>query len=98
LSTISKIDKENKIKLLSVKCIWTGAGMINPKHQDKILKLIDNVELYHSYGMTETTFIVFSGQYNANKPGSPGKLLPIFKCKVCKQFILNNFLLKYIVI
>ncbi|XP_066996665.2 luciferin 4-monooxygenase isoform X2 [Anabrus simplex] len=83
LALISKRDLITDEIFRSVRQVWTGAASVNPDIQ-KIVneKLAGHGHLHHSYGLTETTFTVFTGLYRLDKSGSPGKLTPGLECKV----------------
>ena len=55
---------------------------MSPLVQCALQSRLPSVKLYHSYGMTETTFTTFCGEVRADKPGSPGTLVRGMECKV----------------
>ncbi|XP_014261977.1 4-coumarate--CoA ligase 1-like [Cimex lectularius] len=73
-------------ELSSVREIFTGAGPITLSQQKSLLaKLHPSAKLYHSYGMTETTFVVLFGEHREDKPGSAGTLVPGIKAQIVTE-------------
>ncbi|XP_063233856.1 uncharacterized protein LOC134537404 [Bacillus rossius redtenbacheri] len=68
---------------LSVTRVWTGAGHVTGEMQRAaVCRLSSGAALYHSYGLTETTFTVLTGKCRPDKPSSSGKLCAGMQCKV----------------
>jgi len=78
-----KRDVLDKPKCSSVRHIWTGAAPLSPKLQQLVLeKLAGRAVLHHSYGLTETTFAMFTCTVDSCRLGTPGKVTPGMECKV----------------
>ena len=78
-----KRDVLDKPECKSVHHIWTGAAALSPKVQLLALeKLSRRAILHHSYGLTETTFTMFTCVVGPNSLGTPGRLTPGMECKV----------------
>jgi len=83
LQMIGNFIKEAADYLQTVTRIWTGASAVRSELQEKVSQALAlKPTLYHSYGMTETTFTVFAGAARAEKPGSCGTINNGFFCKV----------------
>jgi acyl-coenzyme A synthetase/AMP-(fatty) acid ligase len=73
----------NKPECSSVRHIWTGAAPLSVKFQQLALeKLAGRAVLHHSYGLTETTFTMFTCTVDKCRLGTPGKVTPGMECKV----------------
>lgn len=82
-----KRDVLDKPEFSSVRHIWTGAAPLSPKLQQLVLqKLAGRALLHHSYGLTETTFTMFTCTVDNFRLGTPGKVTPGMECKVCYIF------------
>jgi long-subunit acyl-CoA synthetase (AMP-forming) len=78
-----KRDVLDKPECSSVLHIWTGAAPLSVKIQQLALeKLAGGTVLHHSYGLTETTFTMFTCTVDKFKLGTPGKVTPGMECKV----------------
>ncbi|PSN34955.1 hypothetical protein C0J52_17628 [Blattella germanica] len=78
-----KRDVLDKPECKSVQHIWTGAAPLSPKIQLLALeKLGGRAVLHHSYGLTETTFTMFTCIVENSSLGTPGRLTPGMECKV----------------
>lgn len=82
LVSLGKLPAESLARLASVRRIFSGAAQISPLVQSALQARLPHVTLFHSYGMTETTFTTFVGEVRADKPGSPGTLVRSMECKV----------------
>ncbi|XP_069682902.1 luciferin 4-monooxygenase-like [Periplaneta americana] len=83
LVLLLKRDVLDKPECSSVRHIWTGAAPLNPKLQQLALKKLDGrATLHHSYGLTETTFTMFTCEVDNHRVGTPGKVTPGMECKV----------------
>jgi len=80
---LMKRDVLDKPECSSVRHIWTGAAPLNPNFQQLVLeKLAGRAVLHHSYGLTETTFTMFTCTVESCRLGTPGKVTPGMECKV----------------
>ncbi|GFG40222.1 hypothetical protein Cfor_09810, partial [Coptotermes formosanus] len=80
---LMKKDVLDKPECSSVRHIWTGAAPLSPKLQQLVLdKLAGRAVLHHSYGLTETTFTMFTCTVESCTLGTPGKVTPGMECKV----------------
>nr|CAD7392270.1 unnamed protein product [Timema cristinae] len=83
LSLLCKEQRLAGIDLGSVCRLFTGAAPISPGIQAAVKKCLpEGTTLYHSYGLTETTFVMLSGECREDKPYSPGMLVSGMECKV----------------
>ncbi|KAL1117776.1 hypothetical protein AAG570_004091 [Ranatra chinensis] len=82
LVSLGKHEGVTAERMKSVRRIFSGASQINPKYQEIMSNCFPHIELYHSYGMTETCFVTYCGKYRPDKPGSCGLLVDTIKCKV----------------
>lgn len=82
LVSFSKHPVDELAKLKSLRRLWSGAAQISPLVQSALQSRLPHVKLFHSYGMTETTFTTFCGEVRADKPGSPGPLVNSMECRV----------------
>ncbi|KAK9506516.1 hypothetical protein O3M35_008439 [Rhynocoris fuscipes] len=86
LATLAKNKEIMAENLKSIQEVYTGAGAIITKHQLALKsKLSKHAKLYHSYGMTETTFVVLFAESRYDKPGSSGKLLSGISAKIVSE-------------
>jgi hypothetical protein len=53
-------------------------------------KLAGSAVLHHSYGLTETTFTMFTCTVDNCRLGTPGKVTPGMECKVSSIFIKTD--------
>jgi long-subunit acyl-CoA synthetase (AMP-forming) len=78
-----KRDVLDKAECSSVRHIWTGAAPLSVRIQQLVLhKLAGRAVLHHSYGLTETTFTMFTCTVDTVTLGTPGKVTPGMECKV----------------
>jgi long-subunit acyl-CoA synthetase (AMP-forming) len=78
-----KRDVLDKPECRSIRHIWTGAAPLSVKIQQLVLeKLAAGAMLHHSYGLTETTFTMFTCTVDKFKLGTPGRVTPGMECKV----------------
>nr|CAD7256902.1 unnamed protein product [Timema shepardi] len=83
LSLLCKEQRMVGIDLGSVCRVFTGAAPISPGIQTAVKKCLpEGTTFYHSYGLTETTFVMLSGECREDKPYSPGMLVSGMECKV----------------
>nr|CAD7587577.1 unnamed protein product [Timema genevievae] len=83
LSLLCKEERLAGIDLGSVCRVFTGAAPISPGIQAAVKKCLpEGTTFYHSYGLTETTFVMLSGECREDKPYSPGMLVSGMECKV----------------
>ena len=82
LVSLSKQEPESVARLAPLRRLWSGAAQVSPLVQSALQSRLPDVKLFHSYGMTETTFTTFCGEVRADKPGSPGTLVRGMECKV----------------
>lgn len=88
---LMKRDVLDKPECSSVRHIWTGAAPLSPKFQQLVLeKLAGRAVLHHSYGLTETTFTMFTCTVESCRLGTPGKVTPGMECKVSYYTSLVN--------
>lgn len=88
---LMKRDVLDKPECSSVRHIWTGAAPLSPKLQQLVLdKLAGRAVLHHSYGLTETTFTMFTCTVESYSLGTPGKVTPGMECKV--SYLLLEYL------
>lgn len=93
LVTLIKSSWINFGDLKSVQHVWTGAAPVGAKEQEDLKKKFQQaVVIHHSYGLTETTFTMFTGVSSLQKPGSPGRLIDSMQCKIVD--LENNNVLK----
>uniref|UniRef100_A0A0A9YVM6 4-coumarate--CoA ligase-like 7 n=1 Tax=Lygus hesperus TaxID=30085 RepID=A0A0A9YVM6_LYGHE len=86
LISLGKSELVRPDDLLSVKEVLTGAGPITLEQQRSLKnKLPPTARIFHSYGMTETTFIVTFGEMREDKPNSIGRLASGLKAKIVKE-------------
>ncbi|XP_073978718.1 uncharacterized protein [Rhodnius prolixus] len=86
LTNLAKNHEVNSKTLSTIQEVFTGAGAILTKHQRAFIsKLSATAKIYHSYGMTESTFVVLFAECRFDKPGSAGKLLPGVTAKVISE-------------
>lgn len=80
---LMKRDVLDKPECSSVRHIWTGAAPLSVKLQQLVLeKLAGSAVLHHSYGLTETTFTMFTCTVDNCRLGTPGRVTPGMECKV----------------
>nr|CAD7458247.1 unnamed protein product [Timema tahoe] len=83
LSLLCKEERLAGIDLGSICRVFTGAAPISPGIQAAVKKCLpEGTTFYHSYGLTETTFVMLSGECREDKPYSPGMLVSGMECKV----------------
>ncbi|KAJ8898452.1 hypothetical protein PR048_003812 [Dryococelus australis] len=83
LSSLCRDRRLSGADLRSVCHLWTGASHVSPDMQAEVrARLSPHAVLHHSYGMTETTFTVLTGERQLDKLFSSGTLSPGMQCKV----------------
>ncbi|KAF6216809.1 hypothetical protein GE061_001159 [Apolygus lucorum] len=86
LISLGKSGSVRPIDLRSVREVLTGAGAITLEQQRSLKnKLPPTARMFHSYGMTETTFVVTFGEMREDKPNSIGRIVSGLKAKIVKD-------------
>lgn len=94
IEQIQNVSIDNKIKLNKLRIIGTGAEVLKPKKYEKLLEYNPNINIYNTYGPTESTMFITKHKINSNdinKDYAPiGKLIPTTRAVVIDK---NNAIL-----
>ncbi|KAL1110278.1 hypothetical protein AAG570_008355, partial [Ranatra chinensis] len=82
ITFLAKSPLTEKYDLSSVKEIICGAAPCVESTMKEAVAKLNNAEVYHAYGMTETTILSTVCRSDSNKFPSIGKLVPGLCCKV----------------